>query len=103
MLRILIDTNILLPLEPTSLNDVESQSHLANEFIQKSQKANALIYLLDVQKNDINRDKDEKRRNLRLLACEKYQLLMNVQMSDYFKGNFELSNLNPHEIGRAHV
>ena len=50
MLRILIDTNILLPLEPTSLNDVESQSHLANEFIQKTQKANALIYLLDVQK-----------------------------------------------------
>lgn len=98
MLRILIDTNILLPLEPTSLNDVESQSHLANEFIQKSQKANALIYLLDVQKNDINRDKDEKRRNLRLLACEKYQLLMNVQMSDYFKGNFELSNLNPHDF-----
>lgn len=98
MLNILIDTNILLPLEPTSLNDVESQSHLANEFIQKSQKANALIYLLDVQKNDINRDKDENRRKLRLLACEKYQLLMNVQMSDYFKGNFELSNLNPHDF-----
>lgn len=98
MLNILIDTNILLPLEPTSLNDVESQSHLTNEFIQKSQKANALIYLLDVQKNDINRDKDENRRKLRLLACEKYQLLMNVQMSDYFKGNFELSNLNPHDF-----
>jgi hypothetical protein len=98
MLKILIDTNILLPLEPTSLNDVESLSHQANEFVQKTQKAKALIYLLDVQKNDINRDKDENRRNLRLLACEKYQLLTNVQMSEFFKGNFELSNLNPHDF-----
>ena len=98
MLKILIDTNILLPLEPTSLKDVESLSHQANEFVQKTQKAKALIYLLDVQKNDINRDKDENRRNLRLLACEKYQLLTNVQMSEFFKGNFELSNLNPHDF-----
>ena len=97
MLRILIDTNILLPLEPTSLNDVESQSHLANEFIQKTQKANALIYLLDVQKNDINRDKDEVRRKLRLLACEKYQLLTKIQITDFIKEHFEIDDLNSHD------
>ena len=97
MLRILIDTNILLPLEPTSLNDVESQSHLANEFIRKTQKAKALIYLLDAQKKEINRDKDENRRNLRLLACEKYQLLEKIQITDFIKERFEINCLNPHD------
>ena len=96
-MNILIDTNILLPLEPISLNDVEPQAHLANEFFQKAQKANALIYLLDVQKNDINRDKDENRRKLRLLACEKYQLLTKIQITDFIKEHFDIADLNPHD------
>mgnify|MGYP002624916773 FL=1 len=96
MLRILIDTNIFIPLEPKGINDVEPTIHKASEFFRKTQKAGALVYLLDAQKKDINRDSNYARRYLRALALEKYQTLKNVQISDYINKQFDFQNLNAH-------
>lgn len=98
MLKILIDTNIFIPLEPTSPNDIEPQTPIANEFFQKTQKAGAQIYLLSVQKEDLGRDQNENRRALRILSSEKYLQLPDVKMSDYIKEQFDFDSLNSHDF-----
>lgn len=97
MLKLLIDTNIFIPLEPTSICDVEPQTHLVNEFFRKVQKVGAEVYLLDKQKNDLDRDNDVNRKSLRLLATEKYLCLKNVNFADEIKNRFNFDSLNSHD------
>ena len=81
-MNILIDTNIFIPLETSPPNNPEPQVHLINEFYRKAKELSYHVFLIDVQKKDINNDKNEERKKQRLLAFEKYEILENIKLTD---------------------
>ena len=58
-MNILIDTNIFIPLELTSLSDMEPETHSINELYRKAKEVNYHVFLLDTQKKDVENDKNE--------------------------------------------
>lgn len=87
-MNILIDTNIFIPLEATSLSDIEPETHTINELYRKAKEIDYHIFLLDIQKKDVESDKNIERRAMRLLAFEKYELLENVKQTDLISATF---------------
>ena len=87
-MNILIDTNIFIPLELTSPSDIEPETHVINEFYRNSKELGYHIFLLDMQKKDVESDKNENRKSLRLMAFEKYEILENVKTTELISENF---------------
>lgn len=87
-MNILIDTNIFIPLESQSVLDIEPETHKINEFYKKAKSIDYHIFLLDLQKKDIQNDKNKERKEMRLLAFEKYELLENVKPTQIILTNF---------------
>lgn len=87
-MNILIDTNIFIPLEAISLSDIEPETHAINELYRKAKEIDYHIFLLDIQKKDVESDKNIERRAMRLLAFEKYELLENVKRTDLISAAF---------------
>ncbi len=71
-MKLLIDTNVLIPLEPGSKTDLEPKTQVAAELLRTAQQVGATIYLHPIQRKDIEQDKDADRRALRLRLIEKY-------------------------------
>lgn len=71
-MKLLLDTNVFISLEPTTLGDVEPRTTPAIDLLQKASQAHAEVYLHPIQKTDINRDKNDERRTLRLKLLDKY-------------------------------
>lgn len=87
-MNILFDTNILIPLEPNSPADIEPETHAINELYKKLKELNYHIFLLDLQKKDIESDKNLERKTTRLLSFEKYEILNNVKTTEIINKNF---------------
>ena len=87
-MNILIDTNIFIPLELTSSSDIEPETHAVNELYRKAKELGYHVFLLDTQKKDVESDKNEERRKIRLLAFEKYELLENVKTTEIITKTF---------------
>lgn len=81
-LKILADTNIVIPLEPASTADLESGSALAREFHRLAAKAGHQIYVHPFIRLDIERDKDKDRAELRKQLISKYGILNNPPTID---------------------
>jgi len=92
-MNILIDTNIFIPLETKNISEIEPETHLINEFYRKAKELEYHIFLLDQQVKDIENDKDFERKNTRLLAFEKYEILKNVKINQQVQETF--SNIQP--------
>lgn len=73
--KLLIDTNVFIPLEPASVGDLEILSSDAARLFQAIQEEQHDAYLHPRSRVDILRDKDKDRRALRLIAFGKYQHL----------------------------
>lgn len=76
-LTLLLDTNVLIPLEPTSPTEVEAGSPRAFKVANLAQQVGAGLFLHPAQIDDLQADKDEARRALRLSLAEKYPKLHN--------------------------
>ena len=74
-MKLLIDTNVFIPLEPASILDIEQLSPSAARLLQATQQEKYEVYLHPRSLIDIRRDKDDERRELRTLAFNKYQHL----------------------------
>jgi hypothetical protein len=74
-LTILLDTNVLIPLEPTSPADLERGSPLAFRVASLAQQVSAGLFLHPAQIDDLRDDRNEVRRTLRLSLAEKYPKL----------------------------
>lgn len=78
-MKLLIDTNVFIPLEPASTSDLEHLSPDAARLLQVIQKERHEVFLHPKSRVDITRDKNESRKQLRLLAFNKYPHLANVE------------------------
>ena len=96
-MRVLIDTNIFIPLETVSVSEIEAETHIINDFYRNSKKLDDHIFLLDIQKKDILSDKNEERKQTRLLAFEKYELISNPKETDLIKETFPNLEKNTHD------
>jgi GNAT superfamily N-acetyltransferase len=74
-LKLLIDTNIYIPLEPCSSQDVHVNLPQAVELAGLSQKLGFHLFVHGSQREDIQADKNRERRLLRLKLFVKYALL----------------------------
>ncbi len=71
-MKFLIDTNIFIPLEPTSLADQTSENKDASIFCELSAQANSQLYVHPASLYDIKRDRNSERRKLREQLFRKY-------------------------------
>ncbi len=71
-MKILIDTNILIPMEPASPNDLEPSSRGAAALSRLAALAGSKLYLHPAQRQDIASDLDPARQAIRKRAFEKY-------------------------------
>lgn len=74
-MRALIDTNVLIALEPTSVKNREGQLLIAAEFSRLAQTVGWQIVTHPVQERDLDNDKDGERRALRKELIGKYPKL----------------------------
>ncbi len=74
-MKLLIDTNVFIPLEPTSPSDQEALTGIAANLHKLVIEAGFQIYLHPSAKIDIEKDSDEARRSLRQLLLGKYLTL----------------------------
>lgn len=74
-MKFLIDTNIFIPLEPSSPADVEARTAVATEFARIATEGGHQLYVHPASKVDIGRNADEERSGLRLTLFDKYPCL----------------------------
>ncbi|WP_338274263.1 GNAT family N-acetyltransferase [Corallococcus caeni] len=68
----MIDTNVLIPLEPTSPGQVEELMEPATRLVRAIEEAGHQLFIHPAMKVDVERDRDEGRRELRELLLGKY-------------------------------
>lgn len=81
-MNILLDTNIIIPLEDTSKILDSSFAELRKLSVEQSH----CLYIHPMQFEDINRDKNQERRKIVLSRLKQYSQIENVRTSlDYYK------------------
>jgi len=74
-MKFLIDTNILIPLEPARPIDVEPKTNEALDLARTAAEGGHQLYVHPGTIDDVKRDGDAERRALRLQLLNKYLLL----------------------------
>jgi GNAT superfamily N-acetyltransferase len=90
-MRFLVDTNILIPLEPASMAPVETQTPMAMEFFRLVQRSKCDIFVHPAVEHDLERDKNTERVAIRRQAIQRYQIIEHPPSSDI---------LDPSAVGR---
>ncbi len=71
-MKIMLDTNVVIPLEPASPRDVEALSTVAAELMNVALSGHHEIFLHPLSRVDLARDKDAQRAEMRRLLLSKY-------------------------------
>jgi hypothetical protein len=74
-MKFLLDTNILIPLEPAGEADLERQTGPAADFVRMVAEAGFQVFIHPEAFTDISRDADENRRSVRKILLGKYPSL----------------------------
>ncbi|MCD4742748.1 MAG: hypothetical protein K8R67_09780, partial [Desulfobacteraceae bacterium] len=64
-MNILIDTNIVIPLEPSLTTDFGINTNAALKFHRLVQKSDSVLFVHPLIGHDISRDKNKERKKLR--------------------------------------
>lgn len=74
-MKFLLDTNVLIPLEPTRAGDLEPTTPAALELVRLARETGQDVYLHPASREDLARDTDEERRTLREVRLQQYPRL----------------------------
>ena len=74
-LKLLIDTNIIIPLEPTSVDDLHVNTDAASEIVKLASETGAQLFIHPAASADLQRDTDACRRAMRAQLLRKYLTL----------------------------
>ena len=75
-MNFLIDTNIVIPLEPTSKVDLEINTDLAIKFHQLASSSESTLFIHPAIAQDLEKDKLEERKELRKVLINRYHFLV---------------------------
>jgi hypothetical protein len=96
LMKFLIDTNIVVPLEPRLISDFEINTDHALEFYRLTQKSGNIVYVHPAIEFDLKRDKNTERSTLRRKLINRYDkiesppplsLLQKAQVGDPIEGS----------------
>jgi len=73
--KFLLDTNAIIPAEPTSADDVEPTTPEVTELLGRLQHANFQVFIHPASIGELAGDRNRTRRDLRKLLVKKYALL----------------------------
>jgi len=73
--KFLIDTNVLIALEPAAISDLEPGTNAVFEFARRVSESGGQLYIHPAACVDIERDKNKRRRELRLTVLNRYPSL----------------------------
>lgn len=73
--NLLLDTNIIIPLEPASVSDLEPDTFVAIQLFQIAQEVGVGMFIHPQQLLDFEKDADDLRRGLRAQLVGKYRQL----------------------------
>jgi len=93
-MRFLIDTNILIPLEPVRTTDFEINSRQACLFLRTAHETKQAILVHPYIQYDLKRDKDEERRKVREFELDKYHKIESISVLRQ-----EIASNWPEEVG----
>ncbi len=96
-MKILLDTNIFIPLEPTSYDDIEYSTDQVMELQRIANDDNHEIFLHPASLDDIKRDKNSKRMQLRVLEFSKYSKLETSEPPNHFLKSIKAENKSPND------
>lgn len=71
----LLDTNILIPLEPTRNHDFHANSETASRLVGMIHESQHLLLIHPESIKELEGDRDEERRSMRVVLLQKYPLL----------------------------
>ena len=74
-MKFLLDTNILIPLEPSAVDEFEATSGAAAEFVRLASSGPHQLYRHPASNDDFARDPNDSRRSARTRLLQKYSLL----------------------------
>jgi L-amino acid N-acyltransferase YncA len=94
-MKLLIDTNVLIPLEPTRPEDVKDNTGRVADLVRVAGEGRHQIYVHPAAKADIDRDTDDARRKMRHVLYAKYPELPNPPR---ISASFE-SSIGTAEVG----
>jgi hypothetical protein len=97
-MNILVDTNIIIPLEPGSIRDFEVNTDAALEFHNLAQKSGSILCVHPLIQHDLSQDKNKERAKLIKKLIKKYNLISSPPdisiLSVQFVGNPEKGTNN---------
>lgn len=74
-MKLLIDTNIVIPLEPTSGAEIKAETPTATAIARRAQQAKARLFVHPAIRHDVERDGNDDRRRARQVLLGKYEVL----------------------------
>jgi L-amino acid N-acyltransferase YncA/predicted RNA-binding protein with PUA-like domain len=97
-MKFLLDTNIIIPAEPTAVENIETGTPLITELLGLLSKGKQEIYVHEVSKQELSGDKDKQRWAVRKVLLDKYALLPNPPtITKAIEAAFTTASLNQHD------
>jgi len=93
-MNFLVDTNILIPLEPTKPDDLSDKTTEAVDFVHLLRQAGFQLIIHPIQKQDFQKDHDASRREMRNILLGKYIELRNPPTTSLVFQE-EIQNIKP--------
>jgi hypothetical protein len=98
-MKILIDANIFISPEATTIDDIEPRQAQVDSFYEKCNRSGFSVFLHPAIKKNINKNTNNERKRFRLLAIHKYSILSDIKYSNEVLNKIGL----PHEDADDYV
>ena len=96
-MRLLLDTNIVIPMEPATPADLEKNTRPALELSRLASLGAHQLFVHPEIRSDIARDRDPERRRLREFLVDRYPTLPDAPTRNRVEGLLGLSTVSPND------
>jgi len=97
-MKFLLDTNIIIPVEPTELENIEAGTPLVTELLRRLNEGRQQFYIHNASIQELSGDKNRKRWGMRKMLLDKYPVLSNPPtLTKKIQAAFTIETLNKHD------
>lgn len=97
-MKFLLDTNIIIPAEPTGLENIEVDTPLVTELLRRLSEGRQQFYIHKASIRELSGDKNRKRWEMRKVLLDKYPVLPDPPLATKkIQAAFKIEALNKHD------
>jgi L-amino acid N-acyltransferase YncA/predicted nucleic acid-binding protein len=97
-MKFLLDTNIVIPVEPTELDNIETDTLIITELLRRLNEGKQQFYIHSSSIQELSRDKNRKRWQMREVLLNKYPVLPNPpSITKKIQATFKIETLSKHD------